>query len=61
MGEAKRKRQAEVVALGAVASGALIPFVSLDDRAASIRLHIASARASWTQRRPATASRPVLS
>jgi hypothetical protein len=44
MGEAKRKRQAEVVALGAVASGALIPFVSLDDRAASIRLHIASAR-----------------
>jgi hypothetical protein len=44
MGEAKRKRQAEAVALGAVASGALIPFVSLDERAASIRLHIASAR-----------------
>jgi hypothetical protein len=44
MGESKRKRQAEVVALGAVASGALIPFLSLDDRAASIRLHIASAR-----------------
>jgi hypothetical protein len=44
VGEAKRKRQAETVALGAVESGALAPFVSLDERAASIRLHIASAR-----------------
>jgi hypothetical protein len=43
MGEAKRKRQAEAVALGAVASGAIVPFVSLEDRAASIRSHITAA------------------